>query len=106
MKKLPKFRFFIHPVNIQIFLDYPVWNFDGSSTGQSTGSVSDVHLQPVADFPDPFLGGNNRLVMCETYDHFNRPTPTNFRNKCNEIMKRVAHEEPWFGMEQEYLVLF
>uniref|UniRef100_A0A914CY48 glutamine synthetase n=1 Tax=Acrobeloides nanus TaxID=290746 RepID=A0A914CY48_9BILA len=43
--------------------------------------------------------------MCETYDHFNRPTPTNFRNKCNEIMKRVVHEEPWFGMEQEYLIL-
>ena len=49
--------------------DLPVWNFDGSSTGQSQGRNSDIYLHPVAMYKDPFLrragGGDNLLVLCE-----------------------------------------
>uniref|UniRef100_A0A914QER8 GS beta-grasp domain-containing protein n=1 Tax=Panagrolaimus davidi TaxID=227884 RepID=A0A914QER8_9BILA len=65
--------------------EYPIWNYDGSSTGQATGRKSDLMLKPVAEYPDPFLGcGNNRLVLCETYDAENNPTKTNHRYQCKQ----------------------
>uniref|UniRef100_A0AC34G0L7 GS beta-grasp domain-containing protein n=1 Tax=Panagrolaimus sp. ES5 TaxID=591445 RepID=A0AC34G0L7_9BILA len=86
--------------------DYPIWNYDGSSTGQATGRKSDLILKPVASYPDPFLGcGNNRLVLCETYDPENNPTATNHRYACKKVMDEIKEERPMFGMEQEYLFL-
>ena len=41
--------------------ELPMWNFDGSSTGQAPGDNSDVYLKPVAVFPDPFRGTPNIL---------------------------------------------
>jgi len=49
------------------------WNFDGSSTEQAVGSNSDVYLKPVAIFRDPFLRGNNILVLSETYKYDKSP---------------------------------
>jgi glutamine synthetase len=54
--------------------EYPVWNYDGSSTGQAHGRDSDTYLNPVAVYPDPFLGHNARLVLCDTYNHLKEPT--------------------------------
>merc|ERR1719408_121104 len=45
--------------------DLPQWNYDGSSTNQAPGEDSEVLLNPVAYFADPFRGGDNILVMCE-----------------------------------------
>ena len=53
--------------------ELPIWNFDGSSTGQAEGSNSDVYLYPVAMYRDPFRLGNNKLVLCETYKHNRKP---------------------------------
>ena len=53
-----------------------MWNFDGSSTGQAEGSNSDVFIKPVALYPDPFRGGNNKIVLCETFKYNNDPTGT------------------------------
>ncbi|CAL2038593.1 unnamed protein product [Caenorhabditis brenneri] len=89
----------------QNITDYPVWNYDGSSTGQAEGINSDRYLKPVAVFADPFLGGQNVLVMCETLDNDNKPTATNHRDACATIMKEISEEHPWFGMEQEYLIV-
>ncbi|KAF1755591.1 hypothetical protein GCK72_012041 [Caenorhabditis remanei] len=85
--------------------EYPVWNYDGSSTGQAEGDNSDRYLRPVAVFPDPFSGGHNVLVMCDTLDNEMKPTVTNHRQACAAIMKQVADQHPWFGMEQEYLIV-
>ncbi|TKR95280.1 hypothetical protein L596_009469 [Steinernema carpocapsae] len=85
--------------------EYPIWNYDGSSTGQAVGRNSDTWLKPVAWYPDPFLGGNARLVMCETFDKDMQPTKTNHRHECHKIMMACAKERPWFGIEQEYLLL-
>lgn len=83
----------------------PKWNFDGSSTGQALESNTDIYLEPVAMFKDPFLGGENLLVLCETTTFEGRPIPSNTRNSCNAVMQRAASHEPWFGIEQEYSLM-
>ena len=71
----------------------PIWNFDGSSTGQAEGSNSDVYLYPVALYKDPFRLGDNKLVLCETYKYNKKPTETNHRKSCNEAMERYKNYE-------------
>ncbi|KAI1717998.1 glutamine synthetase, catalytic domain-containing protein [Ditylenchus destructor] len=85
--------------------DYPEWNYDGSSTGQASGRNSDMFLHPVAVYPDPFLGGKARLVLCDTYDSSHNPSQTNHRFYCSVLMNACIKDKPWFGMEQEYLLL-
>ncbi|XP_006818166.1 glutamine synthetase-like [Saccoglossus kowalevskii] len=85
--------------------ELPVWNYDGSSTGQAEGSNSDMYLHPVALFEDPFRLSPNKLVLCETYKYDRRPAETNFRQSCKKSMDKVKHDIPWFGMEQEYTLL-
>lgn len=88
-----------------IRIDLPIWNFDGSSTGQSKGNNSDVYLYPVAIYNDPFLGGQNKLVMCETYTWDKKPHSTNKRHSCKRTVDLCANQRPWFGIEQEYTLL-
>jgi glutamine synthetase len=85
--------------------DLPIWNFDGSSTGQAEGSNSDVYLHPVALFNCPFRRGNNKIVLCETYKYNRKPTDSNFRHLCKAVMDRVKDHHPWFGIEQEYTIM-
>jgi len=86
--------------------DCPIWNFDGSSTGQAADQQnSDVYLHPIALFKDPFRTGNNKLVLCECYDHEEKPVATNNRNTCNKAMQASKDSHPWFGIEQEYTLL-
>lgn len=96
--------------------DYPIWNYDGSSTNQASGNKSEVHLKPAAVFPDPFRGGNNVLVLCEcvlaseengkrTY----KPHPTNKRAAAYNLFEndqKVKDSEFWFGIEQEYTLFY
>uniref|UniRef100_A0A1I7XFU8 glutamine synthetase n=1 Tax=Heterorhabditis bacteriophora TaxID=37862 RepID=A0A1I7XFU8_HETBA len=60
---------------------------------------------PIATYPDPFLGGKHKLVLCETLDAEFRPTSTNHRSACSKVMNKIKNMNPWFGMEQEYLLL-
>jgi len=82
--------------------ELPVWNFDGSSTGQAPGEDSEVLLKPVAIFADPFRGGDNILVMCECMTPKMEPIPTNTRHAAKAIFDQNLDEKPWFGIEQEY----
>jgi len=82
--------------------DLPIWNFDGSSTGQAEGEDSDVLIRPVAIFKDPFRRGDNIIVMCECLNPDMTPHPTNHRYEANTIFAKHAAEKPWFGIEQEY----
>ena len=42
--------------------ELPIWNFDGSSTGQAPGHDSEVLIKPVAIYPDPFRGASARCA--------------------------------------------
>ncbi|KAH9401583.1 hypothetical protein TYRP_016979 [Tyrophagus putrescentiae] len=84
---------------------YPKWNFDGSSTNQSEGRNSDVYLNPVKVYRDPFRGDPNKLVLCETISFDGKPTTSNTRRSCEQVMNQVADQVPVFGIEQEYSLL-
>lgn len=91
--------------------ELPDWNFDGSSCYMATTENSEIILKPVAFYPDPFLGGDNILVLTETFTWEDNtyqklvPANTNFRAFCTPIFDALKEEEPWFGIEQEYTVL-
>ena len=84
--------------------DLPLWNFDGSSTGQAIGSDSEVILAPKSVYRDPFREGANILVLCDCYDRNMTPIESNNRHKANIIFEQLIEEHPWFGLEQEYVM--
>lgn len=92
---------------IETIEDVPKWNYDGSSTYQTSTEVSEIEILPVCLFDDPFRGSPHKIVVCETYHHDGKPTLTNFRYHAKRIFSNdnVLKHEPWFGIEQEYYLL-
>jgi len=83
-----------------------IWNYDGSSTGQAPGNDSEVLLQPVALFDDPFRRGDNVLVLCEAVLPITKePIPTNTRRAAKALFDKAPALAPWFGIEQEYTLI-
>lgn len=84
------------------------WSFDGSSTGQATGTDSDVILRPVAVYRNPFYNDSDifsLFVLCDTYDKDGTtPHATNARVRCAQTEAACLTDEPLFGIEQEYLL--
>jgi glutamine synthetase len=84
------------------------WSFDGSSTGQATGTDSDVLIRPVALYKNPFYknspGTSAWLVLCDCYNKDGTPHATNSRTRCAQTETVCAAEEPLFGIEQEYVL--
>jgi glutamine synthetase len=94
--------------------DCPLWNFDGSSTGQSlSGEVSDVFIKPVRLYknplinykPSPTYSDQSMIVLCECLNCDMTPHETNHRSKCAKTSKKYADFECLFGIEQEYTLL-
>lgn len=94
----------IHGVTSVTLADLGDWNFDGSSTGQAPGTDSEVIIKPRALYPDPFRGGNHVMVLCDTYTPKGEAIPTNTRHIADTVFKQGVKEEPWFGIEQEYVL--
>lgn len=93
--------------SVQIFNinDVPEWNFDGSSTGQAEGKDSDVIIKPCAMYPNPFVNYiEGYLVMCDCWNKDGTPHETNHRVKLVKTWAKCADQEPWFGIEQEYVL--
>jgi glutamine synthetase len=85
--------------------ELPVWNYDGSSTGQAPGHDSEVFITPRAIFKDPFRRGNHILVMCDTSQPDGTPLPTNTRAPAQKIFEKVGDDaRPMFAFEQEYSI--
>lgn len=86
--------------------ELPIWNFDGSSTGQSEGHFSDVFLKPVRIYKDPFRKENHLLVLSECYDdaECKKTNQSNYRYQLEKLFKKHQKEEPWCGIEQEFVI--
>jgi glutamine synthetase len=87
--------------------DFPIWNFDGSSTGQSLTTVSDVIIRPVRLYKNPLINSDFQsvLVLCECLNKDLSPHETNSRTKCEETSNKFKDYECLFGIEQEYTIL-
>jgi len=83
----------------------PIWNYDGSSTNQATGTDSEVIIKPRATFKCPFRREQNILVLCDTYKPDETPLKSNTRFPANKIFEQKTEHEPWFGIEQEYFLI-
>jgi len=87
----------------------PIWNFDGSSTGQATGKDSEVILKPI----NLYLNRENvkgfeasYFVVCETLLPDLKPHPTNTRHSALKIFKNFGDDyKPLFGIEHEFFVM-
>ncbi|KAI8098825.1 uncharacterized protein BX664DRAFT_288548 [Halteromyces radiatus] len=82
--------------------EIPEWYDDGQE------KHDEIILRPVALYHDPFRptrDKTNKLVLCDTYLPDGTPHPTNYRYHCHRIMNTYDHHAPWFGMEQEYLLI-
>jgi glutamine synthetase len=88
--------------------NFPIWNFDGSSTGQAVGDDSEVILKPQASYPDPLKPSypcSCYLVLCDCYDKYGQqPLPSNTRFEAVNIFNQVKEHKPWYGLEQEYFL--
>jgi glutamine synthetase len=87
--------------------DFPEWNFDGSSTGQSKTKNSDLILKPVDYIKNPLINKKyiNQncgyyLVLCKVIEH-----ESNNYNELKKLFHKTIGDEPWFGIEQEYMLL-
>ena len=94
---------FFNPAN------YPNWNYDGSSTGQSdSDGDTEVSLIPRTVYKNPLRKmhgiGHSMLILCDTYEKNDNPLKTNTRYKATKIFEKNLSIEPWFGLEQEYFI--
>ena len=98
-----KTRIFQKPItNVK---DVPLWNFDGSSTGQAIGKFSDVTLMPARVYSDPFRNSHHIMILCECYeDHaLTQPNSHNTRHLLRDALKGKEKSELLSGIEQEYV---
>ena len=96
---------------VNSIMDVPIWNYDGSSTGQADTHNSEIFLHPMVLFNDPFRKKYTEdkikclLVWCETKNSVNIPLYNSNRSKALDIFKQYEIYAPWFGLEQEYVIL-
>lgn len=84
--------------------DVPLWNYDGSSTGQAVTENSEVILAPIKLYNDPFRKGSNTfIVLCESWrPGFSEPVVGCNRHKAAVTLEQAKEKEPWFGYEIEF----
>jgi glutamine synthetase len=77
--------------------NFPLWNFDGSSTMQAETGSSDCILKPVRGYSNKTL--THIYVLCEVMNPDGTPHESNMRSKLKE-----EDYDMWFGFEQEYFI--
>ena len=90
-------------------LNIDQWKYDGKLTYQIENDDSEVILNPVAFYNNPFFEkGQSLLVLCDTFYEKNTkfiPTSTNRRILAREIFQKQKELEPYFELKQEYFMM-
>ena len=103
-----KTRVLNNTVGIYNLESIPIWNYDGSSTSQaSSDGNTEVILVPCKYFRNPLINTKveSFIVLCETYDTNMIPLLSNHRHNAVKIFHKKEDEKPWFGIEQEYVMI-
>jgi len=89
----------------------PLWNFDGSSTGQGTTEESEITLKPVKLYNSPiclhkYSNFASYIVLCATYlgNDNTIALQNNHRDEATAIFDKYSSEQAWYGLEQEYFM--
>ena len=78
----------------------PEWGFDGSSTKQAEGHLSDCYLKPVNAYVKSLITEYSTVyVLCEVMDSNGKVHETNDRAKLG-----AEDKDFWVGFEQEYFI--
>jgi len=86
--------------------DLPVWNYDGSSTGQAEGQNSEIKIVPRAWFNDPFRGYPHVMVLTDAWSAWDdEPAIGNTRAACAEVHEQYKKHDAWYGIEQAYMLM-
>lgn len=111
--------------NIPYPENFPIWNFDGSSTGQADTQDSEVLIRPVSVYNTTKISKNSYVsyvILCECLLPDMNPHPTNHRQYAKSIFEKVIKYEsstnqksdretlenifkPWYGIEQEFFIM-
>lgn len=85
--------------------DCTIWTFNGAATFQAEPTSSDVYLVPRKVFPDPIRGAPHVMVVCECITPAMEPARGNKRAEAADWMEKFGLHDPWFGLEQEYVLV-
>lgn len=95
----------IRETSLQSVENIPIWNYDGSSTGQAEGIDSEVYIVPRRIFSDPFRGHHHKIVLCDTYTPDMIPLESNHRANAVDMFSQNPETKPWYGLEQEFFLM-
>ncbi len=85
--------------------NFPIWNFDGSSTNQAEGGDSERLLNPACVVKDP-QRPNCFLVLCEVNNPDNTHHESNKRAKLAKTLQNGGFDlDTLWGFEQEYCLM-
>lgn len=109
INKFPTYNILTMDTNLKqkLLSELPIWNYDGSSTGQATTESSEIQLIPINIMNNPFTNNDivtKYYVLCETYDVNGLPALGNDRKYCVDIQQKGHLLQSWFGLEQEFFL--
>lgn len=87
------------------YKEIPLWNFNGHESHNHSLKDSDYYLVPVAMYNDPIRRGKNKLALCETFDANEKPSNSNYRQKCVEALNKVCDQEVQIGFGQQFILM-
>ena len=90
--------------------DFPIWNYDGSSTNQApSDGITEVLLKPIYYTKNPMLMDNRDayIVFCECLNTYNKPIESNKSSEAMAIINKPENlkKEIWFGIEMEFFFI-